>query len=91
MLAQVLFIVADRPIQWLSPAEPHAMPPRGINAPRPRRLTVFEIRERRTPAREKARAKLSCKGQRELEALPGEIEAGGVGVFRRSSAARLMR
>jgi hypothetical protein len=54
-------------------------------------LTVFEIRERRTPAREKARAKLSCKERRELEALPGEIEAGGVGVFRRSSAPRLMR
>jgi hypothetical protein len=29
--------------------------------------------------------------RRELEALPGEIEAGGVGVFRRSSTPRLMR
>jgi hypothetical protein len=33
-------------------------------------LTVFAIRERRTPAREKARVKLSWREQREVEALP---------------------
>jgi ATP-binding cassette subfamily F protein uup len=40
---------------------------------------VGEKAARRAPAREKARAKLSCKETRELEALPRDRGAGGQG------------